>query len=380
MPLQVFSSNDELESCILRNGHFDEEPATSHWYAVMSDITAADNYDHALLATDRSNARLGGMWQNIRSDCLDSNTWYEVQANVLLRQAGTEVTVDCDPSIPWFTHERSCPSIAIKNGHHLVEDIAWTVGPLSSSGTNVDGWYRLYGVFRPTKEILDKNYVALFVARAPTNVDIVVDQVQINPVNEFTVGVIPDCASNLVVNGNAETGDFRYWWIRGNGGDSGHIEVPQTNTERGFVFRHAGYRSERWRGMLQNLVDTTCLTPGSRWRISAVFRYFETNEDGVQIPRACDKTNPLTEYSCPVFEMQFFSPQKPGKATINTGPLTNEDAIESPEVVLGGWNRIVHTITISKEMAKSSDVWLYVQSVGTGFNYELDDVEMVRVN
>jgi len=376
----ISSTSSELEDCI-SNGHFDESPATSHWYPVQSDMQVTDSYEsgeHALLSTDRTNARNGGLWQNIRSDCLRPNEWYEVQADVLLRHAGTEETVDCDPSIPWSHHERSCPSIALKTNLNGVQDIAWTVGPASTS-THHFGWYRLYGAFRPTADML-QDQIAVIVARAPIAADILVDNIHINPANEYTVGVIQDCEDpslNLVANGNADTGDHRFWFIRGNGGEGGHIEVH--HTERGYAFRHAGYRSERWRGMLQSL-DATCITPHSTWQISAMFRYFVTNEHGIDVPQVCDKSNPMAPDSCPVFELQFVSLKHTstdngaGNMALNTGPMVNED---TEEFVLGDWNRIVHTITVSEDMAMQSEVWLYVQSVAKGFNYELDDVEML---
>eukprot|EP00957_Ditylum_brightwellii_P103834 7909456-Ditylum_brightwellii.AAC.1 len=181
-------ATDTMEECIM-NGKFETDPdPTSYWYNVQSDMSVTDTYSseegsHSLLASERTNPRLGGVWQNIQSHCLVANAWYEVRANVLLRDSHTQETVDCDPTIPWYSNEQSCPSVAVYHNDHAY-DVAYTVGPLSSSSST--GWHEIYGVFRPTQEML-QDKVQVLVAHAPTDMDIVVNSISIHPATSATI-------------------------------------------------------------------------------------------------------------------------------------------------------------------------------------------------
>mmetsp|Transcript_31537 Transcript_31537/g.46202 ORF Transcript_31537/g.46202 Transcript_31537/m.46202 type:complete len:661 (+) Transcript_31537:94-2076(+) len=384
-------ANFEKDLCI-QNGYFrGNPPNTDHWYAIGGHLELKQkNFaipDSALLATGRTSPpqQVSGMYQNVPANCFTPSKWYTVHARVLLRSAFEGQPFYCDPTILWGNNVKSCPTVNIKMLNGPAQEIAWTMGRNLDEhiAREDEGWMNLEGAFQyPTSnEMKGEGAVdVISVTRAPLGVDILLDYVYIEPMQDAqsveSFGM-RTCETNLIANGDAETGDHRFWFIRGNGGEGGHIEVH--HTERGYAFRHAGYRSERWRGMLQSL-DATCITPHSTWRISAMFRYFVTNEHGIDVPQVCDKSNPMAPDSCPVFELQFVSLKHTstdngaGNMALNTGPMVNED---TEEFVLGDWNRIVHTITVSEDMAMQSEVWLYVQSVAKGFNYELDDVEML---
>eukprot|EP00957_Ditylum_brightwellii_P017720 1334956-Ditylum_brightwellii.AAC.1 len=97
--------------------------------------------------------------------------------------------------------------------------------------------------------------ISIYVAKAAEGVDIILDNISLQPAEPHAVGV-RDCTTNIIANGNAEAGDHRYWFIRG-GGESeggGEIQIVHPGYNKGdYAFKHTGQRLDRWRGMIQAL-------------------------------------------------------------------------------------------------------------------------------
>ena len=151
-----------------------------------------------------------------------------------------------------------------------------------------------------------------------------------------------------------------------------------------YAFRHTGERNTRYRAMLQRL-DPDCFMEGTRWVISAYFRYFieeRGSDPKFVLFQTCNKADHTVQNSCPVLGLDFVS----GSETIRAVEQTNESlggvgVGEWPlDMLVGddGWHEIRHTVTITAEMALLSEVWLYVNSVDPAHNYDIDDVRMVR--
>ena len=145
-----------------------------------------------------------------------------------------------------------------------------TVGPYNPDS---NGWVRLYGTFQATPDVLSQPSIGFLVGRAAVASEITVDNIAFGPVNAASAGVT-DCARPLQ-NGDAELGDHRLWWIFGQNDATSRINVT-TDAYGGssYAFRHKGARDSRTRGMLQKM-DAACFSVGSKWGITAKFRYFE---------------------------------------------------------------------------------------------------------
>lgn len=271
----------------------------------------------------------------------------------------------CDPTL-MFIGAESCPTISLRLGDNL-DLVAYTRGPLQVN----DAWHEIYGLIRITPEMV-LNRISIVVSGSPPPVDIIIENVSMTRAPLDSPEGLPDC-ENLVMNGGAEYGDHRGWFIRGDGGKGrGSIQIisPGPNHSQ-YAFRHGGGRDARYRGMLQT-IDPSCLTEGTTWKIYATFRYFTFDAKHQMQFKACRKINPRAQNSCPVFAVDFR--RKDGTGLITTGPLKNE---VPGDFVKGGWSDIEHNFTVTAEMALLPDVWLYVTSVAPGVNYDLDNVRLV---
>lgn len=366
-PSEIWQWSDR--NCI-ENGRFSANPPVSNWYAVQSNlqvVAGRNGKGNALKAADRGHQIFGGMWQNIEAGCLRTGEWYEVQATVRATMRGTDDEIfECDPTILYNNIAQSCPAVGVRVGDKMKE-VGLTMGPVSAR----QEWIEMYGVFRATSVMTAKT-VSTFVSRAPPDVDLAVDSIRISPTKAKTVGVT-DC-DRPIANGDAEAGDHRFWFIRGTQG-GGRVEmVSPGHGGSKYAFRHSGQREQRYRGMLQRL-DASCFMEGTTWAISARFRYFSVDGNTGEIkPAACRKDNPKAKDSCPVFDMDFVSPNG---AKVNTGPLSN---MAPGDVRLDDWNEIRHTVTVTPDMALRPQVLIYVNSVDPKFNYDLDDISMERIN
>lgn len=351
-------------NCV-ENGHFAANPPEVNWYPVQSQlrvVRGVNDKGNALQAVNRGHQIFGGMWQNLEAGCLGIGEAYEFRATVRATMRGTDDPFECDPTILFNNVAQSCPAVGIRIGERRTE-VALTVGPAKEAGE----WMELYGVMRATSEMLAYT-VSVFVSRAPPDVDLTVDSMSLAPAGDKAMG-ITDCA-RPVANGDAEAGDHRFWFIRGAKG-GGRIEMvsPGYGGSK-YAFRHSGSREQRYRGMLQRL-DASCFTEGTTWTITARFRYYSVGRNGQVKFATCRKDNPKAQNSCPVFDMDFISPNG---AQVNTGPLQNE---APGDAKAGEWNEIRHTMTVNSDMALRPQVLLYVNSVDPNYNYDLDDISMV---
>uniref|UniRef100_A0A7S2GQW9 CBM-cenC domain-containing protein n=1 Tax=Helicotheca tamesis TaxID=374047 RepID=A0A7S2GQW9_9STRA len=207
--------------------------------------------------------------------------------------------------------------------------------------------------------------VTLHVARPPTNVDITVGNAVISPASSTAIGKTDCNAANLIFNGDAETGDSRSWYIRGNLDDLGYIDIVQPGYSGNYAFKHTGQRTRMKTSMVQFL-DMACFPAGSTWSISAKFIFVQTDESGNDIPVAC-------EVNCPGFEFLVSE----GGYEETTGYLEN---LLTGDMTVGDWNSYSATFSVTDSMALRKELWVVVSGVQPGFNYYLDDIVLSRVS
>eukprot|EP00565_Helicotheca_tamesis_P002946 CAMPEP_0185736104 /NCGR_PEP_ID=MMETSP1171-20130828/26910_1 /TAXON_ID=374046 /ORGANISM="Helicotheca tamensis, Strain CCMP826" /LENGTH=640 /DNA_ID=CAMNT_0028406613 /DNA_START=67 /DNA_END=1985 /DNA_ORIENTATION=+ len=381
----------ERDFCI-QNGLFQSDPpSTEHWYSIGSHLELKQkgftSSDSVLLAMGRTEPpqQISGMYQNVPGNCFTPSKWYIVHARVLLREAFSGKLFYCDPTIMWGNHEKSCPTVNLKMMGGPAQEIAWTVGhndPDENNGDDAtdDGWMNMEGAFLyPVSDELkgSEQVDIVSITRAPLGVDIVLDSLTILPMNEQerSSSGRTSCDANIIANGDAEAGDHRFWFIRGTGSDTNEsIQIsPSRHKQFGFgyllglgrssdeeestgkfAFKHVGYRSQRWRGMIQR-IDADCLTEDSVWSITASFRYFATDTEGNESPASCNLDSNLASGSCPVFDIEFITPRQGDPTFITTGPMRNEvtdDSSVESTTSPGEWNEIAHTLVVTGEMAQ----------------------------
>jgi len=352
----------------------DFESGQKSWVARNVDaplqiVTGFGGSGTALKVSDRKFPTSGGLWQIFDASCFLENEWYEISADVKMTSKDSiDTSFVCDPALLFSAYPKSCAGVGLYYGvpKASLEMVASTVGTYDA-----DGWTKIYGIFEANAKIMEatgSNSLAFIIGRADKLADITVDNVLITRATNTTTGV-RNC-DRPIMNGDAEIGDHRFWWING-----GHIEnsdMKITLTQPGYdgsnySFKHEGTR-KNGRGMLQ-ILDNSCFEVGSNWILSAKFRLYD--RDGSFA--SCSKNT-----TCPVFNLQ------PG------GDFKNEqykfENIDLTEVKSdGNWYDIKHEFTIkdSTDLAFYNDenmneMYLLLNSVPAELNYELDNIELVR--
>jgi len=364
------ASEEESVICLI-NPAF--ESGSDSWWGARAQINTeagVNKTGNALKISNRIVSATGGAWQNIETSCMVLDAWYEVSADVKMTKPGSDETFDCNPTILWHNDPKSCAGIGLYETSMVPsrKEIAFTVGPYnssaydaSSSAYNASGWTKLYGVFQATAEILSPRTIGFFVGRASTQSDISVDNIKFTPVTNSSVGVT-NCTRPLQ-NGDAEIGDHRLWWVFGINDVGSRIELSTGYGNSSYAFKHTGTRNQANRGMLQKM-EGSCFPAGSRWSVTAKFRYFK--EDGSYI--SCNKDKISGSNSCPSFQML-------PEGEFSASALVNQDAAP---MLVGEWNDFQGEYTVEAN-ADYSEVHFLVSSVNAGFNYEVDNIELVPI-
>jgi hypothetical protein len=278
-----------------------------------------------------------------------------------MTEKGSSAIFDCNPAIMWHNDPKSCAGIGLFRtaSSPPLKELAFTVGPYNASG-----WARIYGAFKATEDIVSEPSLSLVVARASTDADITVDNVQLEEAMEPGIIGVTNCSEPLQ-NGNADIGDHRQWWLFGTNDPGTKIELSPGYGGEGYAFKHVGPRDRRNRGMLQKM-DVACFPEGTNWRLTAKFKFF--SEDGT--PATCNKSYQFGTDSCPVFQI---SPG--GNFGPSPAPMLN---LNETEMIIGDWNDITHEFSVVGT-AGETELHILLTSVEPGFNYELDNIELIQI-
>jgi len=361
-PLDPADPEDPLnpDAQCITNGDFTN--GSDSWKALNSNtMSLTEGFDGSgLKVNGRVHQVRAGPAQEFDPSCLTYGQWYEVSVDVKLTHAELDTVFECDPTYMFYS-DKTCGGIHFIYGT-TVDQIAYTIAPLSNNG-----WNRIIGVFKASNGMIAASSIDLVVSRAPTDVDITVDNLVMVIAGPNTVGV-KDC-SNPLSNGNAEIGDARGWWIRGHY-NNGVIEMGTPGYgEAGKAFKHLGARTNRLASMVQ-IMDGSCFVLGSTWRITAWFRFFTNDGEFV----SCEKRNVNLATACPVF--YFFA------GDTSTGPIYRTDGAlkntDTSPIMVGDWNRIINTFTVKADMASQMQMWANVYAP-VGYNYEIDDIQLIEI-
>ena len=190
------------------------------------------------LSTARRDATTWDMAQVLDKDCFIVGYMVELTACVkLLYYNGFDQT--CDTCVFYQGLSTFCPVMILQdakrnNKRQVVSSVA---GPYKDGD-----WNLMYGYTTITETMKnDWHNIELFVGWGGKNKNIVIDDVVIKPTTAAAAKKT-DC-TQLVKNGDAESGDARYWYIKG-AGNFGKIEVNDGGAGGSSkYFAHTGVRS-----------------------------------------------------------------------------------------------------------------------------------------
>lgn len=350
------------------------EAADNRYWRSIGDntkLTMVDNrakYDtagYSIKISGRSHVYHGISQLLHRKDfCLTVGEQYEVSAIYRLEDATTDEETDCDPLVKYSGLSSTCPVIGIKiqtsNGGEEYDHVGFPYGPY-----RVGKWNKIYGHLTITQAMMDAIELEVYVSRTWPSKNLIVDKFVMKKVDKDTFG-IQTCESmtNLVINGDAETGDTRNWSIKGSG-DSGTITMVRGKGGSKYAFRHSD-RSKNYFGLSQTL-DQSCMDVGSRWTISADFKLYDENGDAT----TCDPTKLYNVINCPMF---FFQSYSRSGGIYQTTPLLNEAITQW---AVGEWNQYQATFTMTAEHKAKDETWFFIHKVPAGYSYTVDNIKMV---
>lgn len=127
-----------------------------------------------------------------------------------------------------------------------------------------DGWNRMAGIMTVTEAKILHDWIYVRVLGPGPGMNVFYDEISIVP--------MPRSCGNLVLNGNFEGGDSRFWkksWI-GVGIDISAVGANGSNYSM-MVQKYTGH------GMFQQL-DNRCISEGQEFLITAKFKYLNTTD------------------------------------------------------------------------------------------------------
>mmetsp|Transcript_16095 Transcript_16095/g.46404 ORF Transcript_16095/g.46404 Transcript_16095/m.46404 type:complete len:1765 (-) Transcript_16095:207-5501(-) len=312
-----------------------------------------------------------GAWQGpgqfIDIRCISgTDQKYEVTAKYKLINEADGSEVECDPNQQNVNAFNVCPRVSFRmrqlQGNTIGDAVevkyaypmAEAVAPFTSGS-----WNDLYGVFTVTETMAAADSIFMFIERAKPGVDIVVDDVLIQP-------TVQGC-SNAIYNGDFELGDMRYWKTIGNSeiaiSEPGHASAYALKTTR---------RDQFWSSMAHD-INLDCLVEGEDYGIDGYIRLMDSNGAFVN----CDSTltwgvNSAMTNVCPSLDMRIVK----GNITEDRhiGQVTqpwNSDSDAAPV-----WNQFNSIFKADATIVNADSVTIFFTRYEAKANIMIDDVSM----
>jgi len=321
----------------------------------------------SLTTTERHNF-YDGIAQEIRKlNCMSTGMKVEVTMQFRLEDAAG-LPLTCDPLMKFTGRPESCPVFGIEingsNGSLNNVKFGSAFGPFKDNQ-----WNTLTGYFEVTQAMMNADSIELYVNGSPASTNIVIDNVVMKEADTNTFG-IETCPDNLVLNGDAEVGDARGWYLKGSG-NFGIVSLVDGANGSTYAFHHSN-RTQHYHALWQYL-DQDCMDVGTQWTIAADFQLFDENGDGVE----CDPTIRndillLNKTACPMIMFESFS--EGGNLYQSDPPLNN---INTPWVP-NQWNAYEGTFTMTNAHKSRESTWFFVNNVPTDYTYSIDNVRFTR--
>jgi len=309
------------------------------------------------LSTTRRDATTWGIAQVLDKDCISVGDMVELTAYVkLLDYNGFDQT--CDPYIFYQGLSTFCPVMILQDAkrNNKREVVSSVAGPYKDGD-----WNLMYGYTTITETMKnDWHNIELFVGWGGKNKNIVIDDVVIKPTTAAAAKKT-DC-NQLVKNGDAESGDARYWYIKG-AGNFGKIEVNDGGAGGSSkYFAHTGVRSKVNMGMWQEL-DKSCMALNSKWKLSSMFKYFDAAGNAV----VCANPGQM----CPKWRIEGFN----GSGAKLKGAIYNNEKTKAGQWKANDWNAYEATFTMTQEFFDRERIFIYILAPEK-HSYHVDDIKV----
>lgn len=391
---ETFSSSSStivLDECknVVQNGNF--EYGTDQWKAIGPETglyllsidsnvvsVTSDEPKSSLtksvnaLATSSRSEHYYGMAQDLNLDCLKVYEYYEVSLDVMIHDESSN-PVTCEPFRYYFDAEVACPTLAIKiqtsNNEIISRPIAKTIGPW-----NENEWNKAYGVFQVTPDLFHQSKVEIYASGVRAGYNEVISNVVIKPVSTSTLG-LRTCSKNLIVNGDAEIGDARFWYLKGGGeaGSFGSLEVVSPGTSMNpnlrsrYAFHHYGSRTHRWNGLWQQL-DQNCMSINSIWKVSYQIKVFDPDGNEIFFSRLKEERRPGV-----AIELITYGEDK---------EITNQDnaILDTWKIGDEGRNLFEQEFTMRSEHEDKDETWFHLTEIALYHGYLIDNICMTKIS
>jgi len=299
----------DVEEELVSNGNFDSGTSEfwndydSEGFQIVSPGVGGSGY--ALKTTT------GSAQHSIKSKCIEVGKRYVAQAKYrLLDRNGNPMTCNAKTGNP------RCPEMSLKSydgNKNYLEYKGGIARALDSTTNTDDGYSTLWGIFEPSDLTGSAADVRVFFSYTGQNM--ILDSVSIKEMGsglstmKLSEGESPSSCGNLIVNGNNEFGVANFW--SGSGMANDKIVTTTGFGGNGAAARVTG-RHRDYTGMWysgQQYINKECLTPSSKWTISAQVRLFEP---GTDIGADCDTSERVhTKNRCPRMRVRFYDEGDP---------------------------------------------------------------------
>ena len=253
----------------------------------------------------------------------------------------------CEPETWWG--DNACPKVYIDtrfDNNTMIKSRGYQLAVPPYVNTS---WNLMSGYVDGTSDMVTADNVRLYIAYGPKLSKIILDDVSLVEV--------PRNCTELIVNGGGETGDARGWRRYGNG----KLSVTSDAKSGSFAILDT-LRDASWAG-LEQLVDMTCMTLGTRYRISASIKLVKDGQ-----PFNCTAVK-----KCPTATVE--SRYDSSSSATKRIDLNNENATW----VVGAYNQYSATFTVDGNMTAASQVAIAFRNPTEWVDMILDDVSVLRI-
>jgi len=305
----VSESSCEVGEELVTNGDFDSG-TSENWidydaegFQIVSPGVGGSGYALKM--------KTGSAQQSIKSKCIESGKRYVVQAKYrLMDRNGNPTTCDINTNNP------RCPymSLSAYNETNYRTVFQSSIArALDATADTDDGYSTLWGILEPSE--LVGSAVDVRVLFQFTGQNMIIDNVSVKEMvngfstlssseSEKSTSQASTC-SELIVNGDNELGVSNFW--SGYGVHNNKLSTTTGFGGNGVAVRVTGrgtYHNGMWYSGEQYVNKENCLTPSSRWRLSAQTRILVPGTDiGVE----CDTSERQdTNKRCPRMKIRFY--------------------------------------------------------------------------
>ena len=305
-----------------------------------------------------------GIGQYLDTRCLTSGRKYEIIVRIRIKDTEGDYLA-CNINRVDFNAFDVCPRVTFRirkmEGKEIGDAVQTSYAyPLASAvgPWEADKWNLLYGTFQVTELMAEADSVLFFIERGRGGVELIVDDVVIQPTFDF------DCKMP-VYNTDFEVGDTRYWKSIG----TTEIDIFSPGYNSDYALR-TSMRKEFWGSMLQDL-NKDCLVEGDNYSVSGMVLLLDSNDSIYDCDPSLQWGTDGMEYICPTLTLRVTTGAQTEDIDIGNvpGPFKSQD-----------WNAIHGLFEVSSDMLVADSVSIYMRKTKANIDFVLDDFTVTKLN